>query len=342
MWQLLMGLFWTSLGFAASHWMPTSTPKRLGKALFWVGVPLQVFALARKSDFGISPWFPVGSVLAVLTLGLVVAVVCIRVLRKVGQYWLAALALRSSKQEMILVTSHSVLRQLRALLYEWCCQKWIHQRPTQGSFILSSMLGNTMFIGMAIAPSLIHPNYLGWIVVFGIVHYLLGSYGVGVILASHYGHNSQDKGFVAYLLHLLKVPALWAFALGCFSQPLGLGSWVDAVLLASLKIGVPAVFFLFGLQLRTMKMAQNLSSAIVPASIRMLVIPCLAGIGLTLFGISGDARLSLVLMTGMPTNSANLILAEEYQLDPQLAAGSILVSTMLLPIMLPLWQIVFG
>jgi hypothetical protein len=342
MWQLITGLLWTGLGFVASHWMPTSTPKRLGKLLFWVGVPLQVFALARKSNFEMSLWFPIGSVLGVLTLGLLVAIVCIKLLREAGQYWLKALALHSPQQDMILVTSHAVLRQIRALLYEWCCQKWIHQRSTQGSFILSAMLGNTMFIGMAIAPSFIHHNYLGWIVIFGIVHYLFGSYGVGVLLANHYGQNSHKKNFLAHFLHLLKVPALWAFALGSISQPLGLGSLVDTVLSASLKIGVPAVFFLFGLQLGTMKLAQNLSSALIPASIRMLVIPCLAGLALTLFGISGDARLSLVLMTGMPTNSANLILAEEYQLDPQLAAGSILVSTMLLPIMLPLWEIVFG
>lgn len=342
MWQLLLGLFWTSIGFTASRWMPDSTPKRLGRLLFWVGVPLQVFALARKSNFENSPCFPIVIVLGVLILGLGVAIVCIGILRNVSHYWINALELRSPSQDMILVTSGAFLRQLRALLYEWCCQKWIHQRQTQGSFILSAMLGNTMFIGMAIAPSFIHQSYLGWVVIFGIVHYLVGSYGVGVLLANHYGYNSREQSFITHLLHLLRVPALWAFGLGCLSQPLGLGYWIDAVLSISLKTGVPAVFFLFGLQLGTMKIAHNLSSALVPATIRMLVIPCLAGLGLTLFGVSGDARLSLVLMTGMPTNSANLILAEQYSLDPQLAAGSILVSTMLLPIVLPLWEIIFG
>jgi malate permease and related proteins len=342
MWQLIAGLFWTSLGFAASHWMPSSTPKRMGKCLYWVGVPLQVFALARKSDFHISPWVPTGIVLGVLVLGLGIAVLCIRLTRKMNQKWLSSLNLSRRRQTILLVTPQGLLRQLRAFLVKWCCQKWIHQRPTQGSFILSSMLGNTMFIGMAIAPSLIHSSYLSWIVIFGIVHYLLGSYGVGVLLAHHYGSTQKQQNWSIRLLHLLKVPTLWAFGLGWLSQPLLLGSWVDSILAVSLKTGVPSVFFLFGLQLGTMQIVRNLSSALVPATIRMLIIPCLAGLGLTLFGVSGDARLSLVLMTGMPTNSANLILAEEYQLDPQLAAGSIVISTLLLPMMIPLWMTIFG
>jgi hypothetical protein len=342
MWQLYAGLFWTSLGFIASHWMPSSTPKRLGRLLYWVGVPLQVFALARKSDFNISLWLPTGIVLGVLILGLGIAVLCIRLTRQASQTWSASLRRSRQGQTMILVTPQGILRQLRAFFVEWFCQKWIHQRSTQGSFILSSMLGNTMFIGMAIAPSLTHSSYLGWIVVFGIVHYLFGSYGVGVLLANHYGSTEKQQHWSTRLLHLFKVPTLWAFGLGYLSQSLIFSDWIDMTLAASLKMGVPSVFFLFGLQLGTMKIVRNLSSAMIPAILRMLIIPCLAGIGLTVFGISGDARLSLVLMTGMPTNSANLILAEEYQLDPQLAAGSIVISTLLLPLMIPLWMTLFG
>jgi len=52
--------------------------------------------------------------------------------------------------------------------------------------------------------------------------------------------------------------------------------------------------------------------------------------------------LALVLMSGMPTAFANVILAEEYNLDRQIAASSILLSTVSLPLIIPLWLALFS
>ena len=57
-----------------------------------------------------------------------------------------------------------------------------------------------------------------------------------------------------------------------------------------------------------------------------------------LFGVTGDARLSMVLMSGMPTANTNLILAQEYNLDCQVTASTIAVATMLLPMMILMWK----
>jgi malate permease and related proteins len=303
MWQFITGILWTGLGLLASQKTPPSTPQRLGRLLYWVGVPLQVFALAHKSNFSAAPWLPVLIVFGILLLGWAVASLCIMVIRRTDFISKRSLARRSSR----------------------------------GSFVLSAMLGNTMFIGMAIAPSLIHPDYLGWIVIFGIVHYLLGSYGLGVALANHFGQSSSTKTWIAKLMHLIKVPTLWAFGLGYLAHSIHFWPWIDWILNLSLKTGVPAVFLLFGLQLGKLRRGRSLQVSVFPALIKMIVVPVLVGIGLTAVGLPHDARFAMVLMTGMPTNSANLILAEEYGLDPQLAAGSILMSTIALPLMIPLW-----
>jgi malate permease and related proteins len=194
---------------------------------------------------------------------------------------------------------------------------------------------------MAIAPSLIHPDYLGWIVIFGIVHYLMGSYGLGVALANHFGSSSSSKTWLSKLMHLMRVPTLWAFGLGLLAHSIHFWPWIDGVLAFSLKTGVPAVFLLFGMQLGKLRRGRSLNVSIFPALIKMILVPILAGIGLTVLGLPHDARFAMVLMTGMPTNSANLILAEEYHLDSQLAAGSILMSTIALPLMIPLWITLF-
>ena len=47
-------------------------------------------------------------------------------------------------------------------------------------------------------------------------------------------------------------------------------------------------------------------------------------------------------MSGMPTAFAGLILAEEYDLDRELTASSVALSTGALLITIPLWLTLFG
>ena len=58
--------------------------------------------------------------------------------------------------------------------------------------------------------------------------------------------------------------------------------------------------------------------------------------------LPAEARLALVLMSGMPTAFAGLILAEEYDLDRELTASSVALSTGALLITIPLWLTLFG
>lgn len=55
-------------------------------------------------------------------------------------------------------------------------------------------------------------------------------------------------------------------------------------------------------------------------------------------GFSAEFRLALVLMSGMPTAFAGLILAEEYELDRELIASSIVITS----VMIPFWLFWFG
>jgi hypothetical protein len=307
MWQLLAGILWTGVGLLASQYMPPSTPQRLGRFLYWVGVPLQVFTLAHQSHFSVMPWMPILIVGIILLLGWVIASLC------------------------IIAIQRSAFMPKRTLA----------RRSSQGSFILSAMLGNTMFIGMAIAPSLVNPRYLGWIVIFGMVHYLMGSYGLGVALATHFGRSNSHNTWGSKLVHLVKVPTLWAFGLGCWAHSFEFWPWIDGLLSLSLKVGVPTVFLLFGMQLARIQGFKSLKVSLFPALIKALLIPVLVGVGLMLLRLPQDAQFAMVLMTGMPTNSANLILAEEYHLDSQLSAGSILISTLALPFTIPLWMTLF-
>jgi malate permease and related proteins len=351
MWQMLIGVAWTNIGLLASCWLPDYAPRHLGRALFWFGVPIQVFALAHKSNFTDTPWLPAITVCVVLCLGFGLSLSVLgglKIISRLCEYWkvqwlsynMQSLVYTQKYYPIILDTPRSSQFQKKKLLQKRKLPDWMDNNSFQGSFILAAMLGNTMFIGMAIVPPLVAPQYLGWIVIFGIVHYLLGSYGIGVFLANYYG-QTKSQNHLVHLANLLKIPTLWAFAIGYLSQPIQLPEVVDWLLQGALWSGVPTVFLLLGLQLGNLRGSNQLQVAFFPAFIRMLLLPGLIGIVLLFLGFASDARFAIVLMTGMPTNSANLILAEEYHLDPQLAASSIVISTLLLPLTVPLWYILF-
>jgi predicted permease len=308
MWQMIVAsVVWVSIGLCLNrfNFLSTSFPKQLGKTLYWIGMPIQIFGLALTANFADAVWFPPTVTIVVLLLGLGIAVLC-------------------------LYLGIKVLRQ-----------KSLTKKPEQGSFVLASILGNTGFVGLSIVPTLVDKTYLSSILLYGITHNIVGSYGMGVVLASHFGRNSSHNKWWNYCKTVLKTPALWAFALGCsIHQPSLVKVLAPTVKMLSIWV-IPGVFILLGMQLSHIR-TNNLSGAILPTAIKTIVLPALTGIVLTYLGVGGEARLSLVLMSGMPTAFTNAILAEEYDLDRQLTTSSILVGTLLLPLSIPLWLFFFG
>ncbi len=313
MWVVTTSIFWTSIGLLLLRFMPSYLPQVLGRSLYWVGVPLQILALARRSNFTGGMWLTPLITVGVLLLAL----------------GLSLLSLQGSSFRWPFAT-------------ELFSKVWPRHRSSQGSFVLASMLGNTGFIGLAIAPAFVSVPYLSWIMLYGVAHNLLGSYGLGVFLASYYGRPQQESHWWTQLRDVLYVPSLWAFVIGWFSRHVQFPTLIESGLQTSVLFVVPGAFLLIGMQLSQLQGVKSLQMALVPAALKMLVVPGLAGLSLTLLGLSGDARLALVLMSGMPTAFANLILAEEYNLDRQLAAGSIVLSTIGLPLTIPLWLTLFG
>lgn len=315
MWVIAISIFWTILGaiLFRFQFVTSKLPKLIGRSLYWVGLPLQIFALAHKSNFAKAIWLPPVTTIQVLLLGLVLASLSLNYLKPLTHD-----LLNNKLSDKVFPTN----------------------RSSQGSFILASMLGSTGYWGMSVVPAFVNRDYVGWIALYGVTHILLGSYGLGVFLASYFGTQQKNRWWIQ-VRDLLSVPSLWAFAIGWCSQDIAFPTIIESGLLTCVSFVIPGAFLLTGMQLIQLQGAKSLQFALLPAILKMLVLPLLAGWGLTLTGVTGDARLTLVLMSGMPTANTNLILAEEYNLDRQVAAGSILLSTVMLPLMIPLWEILF-
>jgi hypothetical protein len=304
---------------SSSRYLP-NIQRLLGRTLYWLGVPIQVLVLTRKSNLSLSIWLPPIVTIVSLLLGLVLCCFCLQLLRK-------------------LIQSRLFSPKLTKLLASF----YPHNRAERGSFMLASILGNTGFIGLAIVPAFVSKDYLAWVVVYGMVHNLIGSYGLGVVLASCLGRTIARKNrWQTTRRDILFAPSFWALILGYASYGIDFPPLLDALLQAIVFLAVPGAFLLVGMQLLKLRNIQNLRSAIVPSAIKMLVLPGLAGLAMTLMGFSHGGRLALVLMSGMPSAFATSILAEEYNLSRPVAASSIILSTVLLPLMLPLWLFLYG
>ncbi|MBW4445978.1 MAG: AEC family transporter [Spirirestis rafaelensis WJT71-NPBG6] len=315
-------ILWISLGLLIFRFLPQWFPRLLGRGLYWVGIPLELLALARQGNQGELTGVNIPILAVIITVGTV------------------------------------LLGLVVALVVLWGCQQFLHVKSkpdldeslerdrldskSQGSFLIAAALGNTGFVGLAIAPFLIDSDALNWAVIFSITHNVIGPFGLGVLVASYYSHSTQQNRWWMQLRDVLTVPPLWAFIIGTLTQKVQLPLLIESGLQASINIVIASAFLLIGIRLAQLQKWDSFRLALIPAVLRVVIIPLLVG-GLTtlLLGLSGDRRLAMVLMSGMPSAFCGLILAEEYNLDRDLIASSIMVSTLLLLLVLPVWIVIF-
>jgi malate permease and related proteins len=299
--------FWTGLGFLLVKFLPEGFPKLLGRSLYWVGVPCEIFALARQtgelSSTKIAPVLTVGAILLGLGLGAISLYLCRRFI------------------------------QLPRL-----------ENPSlQGSWLLCSMLGNTGFIGLSVVPFLVDAESVSWAVFYSVTQNVMGTYGFGVLVASYYGRQvGTSRPWWELIKDLVTVPSLWGFLLGFTTRTVAFPPLVETMLNGSVMVVIAGAFILMGIRLSQIKGWQSLRLAAIPAVLKTVAMPGILGLVTLLIEMPSQARLALVIMAGVPSAFAGLILSEEYNLDRDLAASSIINSTVIFLAMIPVWVYFFA
>ena len=282
-------------------------PLRLGRFLFWFGIPLSIVGFTRRADLSGNLYLaPVVAWVAIL-LGLL----CSRL-------W------------------------MRADRGQW-------PLPTQGSFSLASMLGNTGYIGYPVVLLLpqLGVEVFGWALFYDALGTLLGSYGLGAILASEMGGQGHKppRSQQQWLTRLRAVgqnPIILAFGLGLGLKAIALPAWLDLGLYQFAWFIVVLSLVLMGLRIQQLTSWQHLHRATAAVAIKMLVLPLAVGLGLTALGVEGPPRLVMILQAGMPCAFSNLVLAEAYDLDRDLSVTCVGLSSASLLLTLPLWLWAFS
>lgn len=278
----------------------TKTCLYLGNFLLWVGVPITIISFLRGTDLSGLLW--VAPLIAWIAIFL-----------GIGFAW---------------------------IWIRWQGSKDRWQRSTQGSFLLTSMVGNTGYLGYPVVLALVGPDQFAWALFYDLLGTTLGAYGLGIGIAAWYGIGSPDKW--SFVGQLLRNPPLWSLLLGLGLHSVSLPAIADQVLqqLAWIMIGLSLI--LLGMRLGQLTSWSSISKAASSLSIKMLLVPLLLGAGLSMVGIEGPVRLALVLQMAMPPAFATLVITEVYHLDQDLTVTALAVGSVGLLGTLPIWIWLFG
>lgn len=210
---------------------------------------------------------------------------------------------------------------------------------TRASFLLTSMFGNTGYIGLPIILALVGEKYAGWALFYDLLGTVLGVYTLGIFLILYLGIDSPVAGQL--WKSLVVNPALISLLAGLMMRSIKLPLGVEQTLL---NLGWAMVFVslvLIGMRLSQLDSWSGLGQTKISLGIKMLVVPLILGWGLSLLGIRGETQLVLVIQMGTPPAIASLVLAEIYDLDRDLTVGAIAIGSTSFLLTLPLWLLLF-
>ena len=290
-------------GFVLGGKLPATIPLYLGQFLFWVGVPFSIMAFLRQADLSGAIWVaPIVAWVAIFLGG---------GLAWVWIYW------------------HSQKTDLNS---------W--RKPTQGSFILAAMVGNTGYLGYPVTLAFVGVQYFGYALFYDLLGTTLGAYGLGVVLAAAYGGGVKSQWQLVKEVAIN--PSLWSFGTGLLFRQVPLPMLAETTLQALGWVIVALSLLLIGMRLRQLDSWHSLPKASISLSIKMLVVPLLLGSSLSLFGLTGAAKLAIVLQMAMPPAFATLVIAEVYNLDRDLSVTALAVGSGGLLVTLPIWLWLFS
>lgn len=323
---------WVLTGFIFGKILPKNASTYLGKFLFFIGTPFSVIAFMRRANLSggifiapITAWIAifVGAGLAWIWIDL-----------GVSDEKFKAISRGISYQENTLATG------IISPNYNEIKSHW--SRPTQGSFLLAMMVGNTGFLGIPVNLSLLGSEYFAWALFYELLGTAIGVQVLGIALASYYGnHQAKRERWVA-LKAILHNPSLWAFGFGFLSRSLSIPTPIESILQTGAWIVISLSLIMIGMQLSKLSHLENLKQGLTCLAIKMFLTPLVVGTGLMFFGVTGSPRLLLVLQMGMPPAFATTLLAEAFSLDRELAVTTVALGCVCLLFTMPIWMWLFG
>ena len=158
-------------------------------------------------------------------------------------------------------------------------------------------------------------------------------YTLGVLIATGF-----QGGWRGVIKQLFSMPHIYALSAALLIRTTG---WtVPRPVLDGLdfpaRAAIPMMLVLLGMQLAHARVGEYWRPALVSSGLRLIVAPILALALAVVFNLSGPARQAGVLEASMPAAVINTLIATEFDAEPKLVTGTVVLSTVLSPITLML------
>jgi len=227
--------------------------------------------------------------------------------------------------DFILIPAFAVLVVLGVGIMTFLITKSLRIEFTPGIYI-GSMFMNSGIIAFPIALSAYGAKALSKAIVFDATNGIL-IFSLGVFLLV--GRQNFREIF--------KLPVIYAIAaatvINCLKLPVH-----GALLKTMTSIGgatIPVMLLILGYQLNHIR-PNVVRLSVLSALLRLAGGLAIAVAAARIFGISGVTKNVLILSSSMPSAINSLLLTEKYGVDPDLAAGAVMISTVLAFILIPL------
>jgi len=221
--------------------------------------------------------------------------------------------------DIVLVTAMAWLYFGLAAGFFWLVGRYLKfSRGTVGALMLTGGMGNTAFFGLP----MIEAYYGHQGIATGILIDQTGSFLVlstlGIIVAGMYSSGRPSTATI--VLGILRFPPLIALVIAFLLLPVSYPDWFSAVLKRLGDTLAPLALLSVGLQLRLGNLAGNSQKLAIGLGFKLILAPFLIYLlYVQMFGAHGQVIQVTLFEAAMPPMITAAIVAQEHDLDPELA-----------------------
>lgn len=214
------------------------------------------------------------------------------------------------------------------LLLMWLALRLFSVNKKQtGTLLLAAAFPNATYLGLPVLDQVIGEYSLAIVLQYDLFACTPILLSFGMLLAHHYGDHETE---VHPLRELVKVPALWVVALGVTLNLSGVEQteFLNASLSILASAVVPLMMIVLGMSIRWDSLRLRFLPLLsIVAAITLIIVP------LSVFGLSHVIDLAeqfiipVTLIAAMPTMIFGIVICERYQLDSELYAAAVTLTT---------------
>lgn len=201
---------------------------------------------------------------------------------------------------------------------------------TKAALFLSSLVGNTIYIGFPIGKQAFGQDNFSIVAGVGAIHLVLGTF-LGVMATMHW--TQKHENLKLYLKEFFQNPLILSLIGGIILSFVPNFGKTEIIFKNSLTLlagtASPVALFALGCFLSQNKHKIPLSLKAVPIIIKLLIFPTFIFLLLNKFGQSQNPLNISSFLATMPTAVSTFVIAEKFELDEKLVADSLLTTTLL-------------